>query len=79
MLRRKPSRPEGVIDSPPRSELEESKLPNPRPKIPPSARLVSEVRSELGVTLEFFARMTGFSVRVISGWKARRPCGGSRR
>jgi DNA-binding transcriptional regulator YiaG len=38
-----------------------------------SARLVSDVRSDLGVTREFFARMTGFSVRAISGWEAGRP------
>jgi transcriptional regulator with XRE-family HTH domain len=38
-----------------------------------SARFVSEVRTGLGVTREFFARMTGFSIRAISGWEAGRP------
>jgi DNA-binding transcriptional regulator YiaG len=39
----------------------------------PSARLVTDVRSGLGVTRELFARLTGFSVRAISGWEAGRP------
>ncbi len=39
----------------------------------PSARLVTEVRSGLGVTRELFARLTGFSVRAIAGWEAGRP------
>ncbi len=50
--------------------------PKPKPKprttkrrLPPSARLVAEVRSGLGVTREFFARMTGFSVRAIAAWE----------
>jgi DNA-binding transcriptional regulator YiaG len=42
-------------------------------KLTASARLVLEVRSALGVTRELFARMTGFSVRAISGWEAGRP------
>ncbi len=40
---------------------------------PASARFVAGVRSGLGVTRELFARMTGFSVRAISGWEAGRP------
>ena len=40
---------------------------------PDSARLVADVRSGLGVTRELFARLTGFSVRAISGWEAGRP------
>jgi DNA-binding transcriptional regulator YiaG len=40
---------------------------------PASAQQVSDVRSALGVTRELFARMTGFSVRAISGWEAGRP------
>jgi transcriptional regulator with XRE-family HTH domain len=45
----------------------------PRPGFPSTTQLVAEVRSELGVTREFFARMTGFSVRAISGWESGRP------
>ena len=41
--------------------------------LPPSARLVVEVRCGLGVTRVFFSRMIGFSVRTISGWEAGRP------
>jgi DNA-binding transcriptional regulator YiaG len=44
-----------------------------RPDLPQSARFVSEVRTGLGVTREFFARMTGFSIRAISGWERGRP------
>ena len=40
---------------------------------PASARLVVDVRSGLGVTRELFARLTGFSVRAITGWEAGRP------
>ncbi len=40
---------------------------------PASAQLVADVRSGLGVTRELFARLTGFSVRAISGWEAGRP------
>jgi DNA-binding transcriptional regulator YiaG len=43
------------------------------PEVPGSARFVSEVRAGLGVTREFFARMTGFSIRAISGWEGGRP------
>ncbi len=43
-----------------------------RPGLPPSARLVADVRSGLGVTRELFARLTGFSVRAITGWEAGR-------
>ena len=71
--RRKSTRTEAGSDRPPVSAVKESKPPNPRLEIAPSARLVSEVRSGLGVTREFFARMTGFSVRAISGWEAGRP------
>ena len=38
-----------------------------------SANLVAEVRADLGVTREFFARLTGFSIRAIAGWEAGRP------
>jgi DNA-binding transcriptional regulator YiaG len=44
-----------------------------RPGLPPSARRVADVRSGLGVTRELFARLTGFSVRAITGWEAGRP------
>lgn len=44
-----------------------------RPGLPPSARLVADVRSGLGVTRELFARLTGFSVRATTGWEAGRP------
>jgi DNA-binding transcriptional regulator YiaG len=37
-----------------------------------STNLVTEVRAGLGVTREFFARLTGFSVRAIAGWEAGR-------
>jgi hypothetical protein len=47
--------------------------PNGNPQ--QSARLVAEVRAGLGVTREFFARLTGFSVRAIAGWEAGRPLG----
>ena len=70
---RKSSRTEAAIDRPAGSEVEKPKPPNSSLEIPPPARLVSEVRSGLGVTREFFARMTGFSVRAISGWEAGRP------
>ena len=40
---------------------------------PDSARLVADVRSGLGVTRELFSRLTGFSVRAITGWEAGRP------
>jgi DNA-binding transcriptional regulator YiaG len=43
--------------------------------LPASARLVTDVRSGLGVTRELFARLTGFSVRAITGWEAGRPIG----
>jgi transcriptional regulator with XRE-family HTH domain len=42
-------------------------------EIPSAAEFVSDVRSSFGVTREFFARMTGFSARTISGWEAGRP------
>ena len=51
----------------------ESTAPSFEAGRPPSARLVAEVRSGLGVTRELFARMTGFSVRAITGWEAGRP------
>lgn len=44
-----------------------------QPGQPDSARLVSDVRAGLGVTRELFARLTGFSVRAITGWEAGRP------
>lgn len=44
-----------------------------RPPQPTSAQLVADVRSGLGVTRELFARLTGFSVRAITGWEAGRP------
>lgn len=50
-----------------------AKPPASTRKLPPSARLVAEVRSGLGVTREFFARMTGFSVRAISAWESGGP------
>ena len=34
---------------------------------------MADVRSGLGVTRELFARLTGFSVRAITGWEAGRP------
>jgi hypothetical protein len=34
---------------------------------------VADVRCGLGVTRELFARLTGFSVRAITDWEARRP------
>jgi transcriptional regulator with XRE-family HTH domain len=34
---------------------------------------VADVRSGLGVTRELFARLTGFSVRAITGWESGRP------
>jgi hypothetical protein len=40
---------------------------------PASAQLVADVRFGLGVTRELFARLTGFSVRAITGWEAGRP------
>ena len=40
---------------------------------PASAQLVADVRSGLRVTREFFARLTGFSVRAITDWEAGRP------
>jgi len=39
----------------------------------PSARLVAEDRSGLGVIRELFARPNSFSIHVISGWDAGRP------
>jgi DNA-binding transcriptional regulator YiaG len=50
-----------------------AKAPDPGTEGAPTGQLVSEVRSAFGVTREFFARMTGFSVRAISGWEADRP------
>jgi DNA-binding transcriptional regulator YiaG len=38
-----------------------------------TAQFVADVRCSLGVNRELFARMTGFSVRAISGWEAGRP------
>src|SRR5439155_19999600 len=55
------------------SDVLKPKPLEPTTALPPSARLVSQVRSGLGVTREFFARMTGFAVRAISGWEAGRP------
>ena len=34
---------------------------------------MADIRSGLGVTRELFARLTGFSVRPITGWEAGRP------
>ena len=34
---------------------------------------MADVRSGLGVIRELFARLTGFSVRAITGWEAGRP------
>jgi len=70
---RKSTRPKATIQPPRVADVSKSKPPAAKKKLPPSARLVSEVRSRLGVTREFFARMTGFSVRAISGWEAGRP------
>jgi DNA-binding transcriptional regulator YiaG len=58
--------------SPPK-EAQVGKPPELGTELAPTGQLVSEVRSSLGVTREFFARMTGFSVRAISGWEAGRP------
>ena len=44
-----------------------------RAKLAPSALLVADVRSSLGVSRELFARLTGFSVRAFLGWEAGRP------
>jgi transcriptional regulator with XRE-family HTH domain len=55
------------------SDVRKPQAQEPKTEGPSSARLVSQIRSELGVTREFFARMTGFSVRAISGWESGRP------
>jgi len=44
-----------------------------KPAARPPANLVVEVRAGLGVTREFFARLTGFSIRAIAGWEVGRP------
>lgn len=58
-------------------KAEQAQAPKPQAGLAaparPSARLVAEVRSGLGVTRELFARLTGFSVRAIAGWEAGRP------
>ena len=61
-------RPE--VSTKPRVRLDQASR---RPALPASARLVADVRSGLGVTRELFARLTGFSVRAITGWEAGRP------
>jgi transcriptional regulator with XRE-family HTH domain len=71
--RRKSGRSKAAIEPASGSDVLKPLAPEPRPEVPSPARLVSEVRSELGVTREFFARMTGFSVRAISGWESGRP------
>ncbi len=47
--------------------------PRDRARLAPSTLFVADIRSNLGVSRELFARMTGFSVRAISGWEAGRP------
>ena len=51
----------------------EARVPSKQVTRPASAQLVADVRSGLGVTREMFARLTGFSVRAITGWEAGRP------
>jgi len=72
-IREKPTRLKASIEPPLVPEVSKPKRPDSAMVLPQSARLVSEVRSELGATRELFARMTGFSVRAISGWEAGRP------
>ena len=57
---------------PPR-KIEPTKPPAQTKGRPASAQFVADVRSSLGATRELFARMTGFSVRAISGWESGRP------
>ena len=58
--------------SPPQ-EAQVAQPPELGTELAPTGQLVSEVRCSLGVTRELFARMTGFSIRAISGWEAGRP------
>lgn len=51
----------------------EGRVPTGQATCPASAQLVADIRSSLGVTRELFARLTGFSVRAITGWEAGRP------
>ena len=69
------TRSKAAVEPPPVTEVSKLKpMPPPsRRKLPPSNRLVFEVRSGFGVSRQLFARMTGFSVRAISGWEAGRP------
>jgi DNA-binding transcriptional regulator YiaG len=67
------SRPEATAKPRKARELTRTDRVGQRPGLPPSARLVADVRSGLGVTRELFARLTGFSVRAITGWEAGRP------
>ena len=71
--RRGSGRPKRETAVPSGSALPQGNPPEPTGTPAASARLVREVRSGLGVTREFFARMTGFSVRAISGWESGRP------
>jgi DNA-binding transcriptional regulator YiaG len=67
------SHPEATAKPRKARELSRTDGEDHRPDLPPSARLVADVRSGLGVTRELFARLTGFSVRAITGWEAGRP------
>jgi DNA-binding transcriptional regulator YiaG len=63
----------GHPDSSARKLKTEAEVPSKQVTRPASAQLVAEARSGLGVTRELFARLTGFSVRAITGWEAGRP------
>jgi DNA-binding transcriptional regulator YiaG len=63
----------GHPESSARKLKSEAGVPSKQVTRPASAQLVADVRSGLGVTRELFARLTGFSVRAITGWEAGRP------
>lgn len=67
------NRPKATAEPRKARELGPTDRVGQRPGLAPSARLVADVRSGLGVTRELFARLTGFSVRAISGWEAGQP------
>jgi DNA-binding transcriptional regulator YiaG len=64
---------ETADDSLPDTEPSERITHDPWTESLPPTDFITAVRSGFGVTREFFARMTGFSVRAISGWEAGRP------
>ncbi|MDR3639166.1 MAG: helix-turn-helix domain-containing protein [Isosphaeraceae bacterium] len=65
----KPKKPV-IVKAPIASARRPGRIAVARPAAGESAALVSNIRRELGVTQELFARMVGVTSRSIAGWEA---------